>query len=74
VTEETYERLQDAYIFEERGTIQVKGKGSMKTFLLSGRKPAASITNKLSRNEEGLAAQQRTGLDVSEKGGRTPCV
>jgi CheY-like chemotaxis protein/class 3 adenylate cyclase len=38
VTAATYERLQDKYLFEERGTIQVKGKGEMTTYLLTGRK------------------------------------
>lgn len=34
VTEETYRRLQDAYLFESRGLTPVKGKGLMKTYLL----------------------------------------
>ena len=38
VTAATYERLREQYIFEERGTIQVKGKGEMTTYFLSGRK------------------------------------
>lgn len=38
VTEATYQRLQDKYLFEERGVIDVKGKGEMKTYLLIGRK------------------------------------
>ncbi|WP_449417695.1 adenylate/guanylate cyclase domain-containing protein [Phormidium nigroviride] len=38
VTVATYERLCDKYIFEERGTIPVKGKGDMTTYLLTGRK------------------------------------
>lgn len=38
VTVATYERLRDKYIFEERGLLQVKGKGDMTTYLLLGRK------------------------------------
>ncbi len=37
----TYERLRDRYVFEERGTIEVKGKGAMTTYLLKGRKSAS---------------------------------
>ena len=48
VTETTYEYLRDQYYFERRGTIQVKGKGMMMTYLLNGRKvpglsPAFSV-------------------------------
>ena len=39
VTERTYERLRDHYEFRTRGTIDVKGKGSMTTYLLVGRRP-----------------------------------
>lgn len=34
VTEETAKILEDMYQFEHRGTIFVKGKGDMKTYLL----------------------------------------
>jgi guanylate cyclase len=37
VTEATYQRLQGAYAFENRGLVEVKGKGSMDTYLLTGR-------------------------------------
>ena len=37
VTERTYRRLCARYAFEERGVVQVKGKGEMKTWLLKGR-------------------------------------
>ncbi|MCA1992673.1 MAG: PAS domain S-box protein [Coleofasciculus sp. S288] len=38
VTAATYERLRENYWFEERGVIQVKGKGEMTTYFLTGRK------------------------------------
>ncbi|NJK34085.1 MAG: PAS domain S-box protein [Oscillatoriales cyanobacterium SM2_2_1] len=45
VTETTYTLLQDAYHLEPRGTISVKGKGKMSTYLLLGKRdPAASKT------------------------------
>jgi class 3 adenylate cyclase len=38
VSQTTYDLLQDKYLFEERGVIEVKGKGEMFTYLLKGRK------------------------------------
>jgi len=38
VTVETYEILKDKYTFQRRGAIQIKGKGYMITYLLTGRK------------------------------------
>ncbi|MBE9129581.1 MULTISPECIES: adenylate/guanylate cyclase domain-containing protein [unclassified Coleofasciculus] len=37
VTTQTYERLKDKFVFEERGAITVKGKGEMMTYWLIGR-------------------------------------
>jgi class 3 adenylate cyclase len=34
------ERLADRFVFEPRGTIQIKGVGAMETFFLTGRKSA----------------------------------
>jgi class 3 adenylate cyclase len=39
VSESTYERLKDKYTFERRGKIEVKGKGQMTTYFLTGRTP-----------------------------------
>lgn len=38
VTENFYKLLKDDYLFEERGEIEVKGKGLMKTYFLIGKK------------------------------------
>jgi adenylate cyclase len=43
VTEDTYQRLKDRFDFEPRGSIEVKGKGAMKTYLLLGQ--AAQYNN-----------------------------
>ncbi|MBO9999144.1 MAG: response regulator [Cyanobacteria bacterium SID2] len=37
VTSDTYDRLKDRFIFEERGIVSVKGKGEMTTYWLVGR-------------------------------------
>jgi PAS domain S-box-containing protein len=37
ITEATYKMLKGKYVCEERGIIEVKGKGPMKTYLLKGR-------------------------------------
>ncbi len=37
LTESTYERLKDHYLCEERGIIDVKGKGKMKAYFLTGK-------------------------------------
>jgi adenylate cyclase len=38
VTAETYDILKDKYTFQRRGAIQIKGKGYMITYLLTGKK------------------------------------
>ncbi len=42
-TRDTYERIKDDFVLEPRGTIKVKGKGEMETFLLKG--PTELATN-----------------------------
>jgi adenylate cyclase len=39
VPEEVYQRLKDGFVLQERGVVEVKGKGSMHTWYLVGRKP-----------------------------------
>ncbi|HEY1015847.1 MAG TPA: adenylate/guanylate cyclase domain-containing protein, partial [Herpetosiphonaceae bacterium] len=40
VTSETYELVRHDYLFEQRGAIEVKGKGQVETFILQRRQPA----------------------------------
>ncbi|WP_445251206.1 MULTISPECIES: adenylate/guanylate cyclase domain-containing protein [unclassified Microcoleus] len=42
VSHYTYELLQDKYEFEDRGEIEIKGKGEMRTYLLTARKTASA--------------------------------
>ncbi len=44
VSRETYQRLRGRYVFEERGRIDVKGKGIVTTYLLIGRKGGGSTS------------------------------
>src|SRR5436309_14294394 len=37
VTQATYDQLRDRYLFQERGPIEVKGKGQVEAHLLRGR-------------------------------------
>ncbi len=38
VSEATYQRLKNKFVFEQRGAIEIKGKGNMVTYLLNDRK------------------------------------
>ncbi|MDP7704712.1 MULTISPECIES: adenylate/guanylate cyclase domain-containing protein [unclassified Mycobacterium] len=42
VPQDVYDRLKDGFLFEERGDIQVKGKGVMHTWYLVGRIPRSA--------------------------------
>lgn len=43
VTESTYSRLSENYEFQERGVIQVKGKGEMRTYFLKAHKRGRDV-------------------------------
>jgi len=45
VTQSTYDCLEAQFIFKERGVIQVKGKGEMTTYFLTGRKVENLVGN-----------------------------
>ncbi len=42
VTEAVFERLRSAYDFEARGEVEVKGKGLLRTYLLTGRRSSGA--------------------------------
>jgi adenylate cyclase len=44
VSEDTYNLLRDRFTFVERGEIEVKGKGRMRTYLLIGKKDLGEVT------------------------------
>jgi adenylate cyclase len=46
VTERAYARLQSSFEFEDRGVIEVKGKGPLRTYLLTGARPADAPTTR----------------------------
>jgi class 3 adenylate cyclase len=48
VTESTYHQLRHAFAFEQRGVIDVKGKGPTQTYLLDGRRAAKELPPTLS--------------------------
>ncbi|MGC1804414.1 MAG: adenylate/guanylate cyclase domain-containing protein, partial [Mycobacterium sp.] len=41
VPEDVYQRLKDDFVLQERGAVEVKGKGPMRTWYLVGRKPGS---------------------------------
>lgn len=43
VPQSVYDRLNSSYLFEERGEVEVKGKGTMHTWYLVGRHPATLL-------------------------------
>ena len=40
-----FERLDHAFLFEERGTVDIKGKGVMRTWYLIGRRPEPRLSD-----------------------------
>jgi len=64
LTEDVYERLRHAFVLEERGEVDVKGKGVMRTWFLLDRKPASGPPTEPVDQDADLAAQEvesRTG-------------
>ncbi|HEY8870244.1 MAG TPA: nitrate/nitrite transporter NrtS [Candidatus Limnocylindrales bacterium] len=54
VTDATYERLKDTFTFERRGLVDVKGKGPVMTYFLTGRIESAAATR---RGTDGSVAE-----------------
>jgi len=52
VTEAVYSRLREEFLFECRGRIEVKGKGSMATYFLDAKRPSPGLAPRPSRGSE----------------------
>jgi adenylate cyclase len=63
VPQNVFEQLRDEFILEERGEIEIKGKGLMRTWYLVDRKPAIGLTQSDSEPTAGPAGRiaSRTG-------------
>ena len=59
VPEDIYERLKDDFVLEERGDVDVKGKGIMRTWFLVGRRTPETRAQTLA------ASSSRSGADVT---------
>ncbi len=52
VSQETYRRLGDGYVFEDRGEIDLKGKGPTRAWILVGRKGAGAAPQSSKRGDK----------------------
>jgi adenylate cyclase len=50
VPQEVYERLRDEFLFEERGEVEIKGKGKMRTWFLVAQRERSGL-NKSAANQ-----------------------
>ena len=57
MTEDVYERLRHEFVLDERGEVEVKGKGLMRTWFLLDRKPADAVR----RTVRGMLPKNRLG-------------
>ena len=63
VPQNVFEQLRDEFVLEERGEIEIKGKGLMRTWYLVDRKPTSGLTRGESEPTAGPADRiaSRTG-------------
>ncbi|MFM9035209.1 MAG: adenylate/guanylate cyclase domain-containing protein, partial [Mycobacterium sp.] len=61
VPQNVYERLRHAFVLEERGDVDIKGKGVMHTWYLVGRKPAHEPAASDEGQQPELPAKSRIG-------------
>jgi adenylate cyclase len=56
VPQDVFERLRHAFVLEERGDVEIKGKGVMRTWYLVDHKPRASLPS-FDTHDEPLAGE-----------------
>ena len=59
VPQDVYERLRQAFVLEERGDVEIKGKGVMRTWYLVGRKSTTGDDTVYTAGDIGLEAPTR---------------
>ncbi|CAK1541026.1 unnamed protein product [Leptosia nina] len=66
ISQTTQELLSPSYRVTERGEIQVKGKGAMKTYWLEGRESRPSLTKVISQIQPGQELEWERAADVRD--------
>ncbi|XP_075986841.1 guanylyl cyclase at 88E [Anticarsia gemmatalis] len=66
ISQTTQELLSPSYMVTERGEIQVKGKGAMKTYWLEGRESRPSLTKVISQLQPGTELEWERAADVRD--------
>ena len=61
VPQDVYERLRDRFELEERGDVEIKGKGVMHTWYLVGRKPLPDTVVDIPAGRESGRVETPTG-------------
>ena len=66
VSQEVHACLTDAFVLKERGEIDVKGKGIIRTWFMVGRKPLPTVHQQHAQGSESLQGLPLSGLPTHD--------